>query len=57
MTEPFQFKDHDVKIEKRETVFHGFFRMDKLWLTPPAYYHTIPIVTKLFFSNNSASAL
>lgn len=33
MPKPFQFNDSDVTLEKRETVFQGFFRMDKLWLT------------------------
>ncbi|MGO2133797.1 MAG: NUDIX domain-containing protein [Marinobacter sp.] len=37
MTEPFQFKASDICIEKRETVFQGFFRMDKLWLTHPRF--------------------
>jgi ADP-ribose pyrophosphatase len=33
MPKPFQFNANDVTVEKRETVFQGFFRMDKLWLT------------------------
>ncbi len=33
MPAPFQFNASDVTIEKQETVFQGFFRMDKLWLT------------------------
>ncbi len=28
MTAPFQFKDTDVNIEKRETVYQGFFRIN-----------------------------
>lgn len=33
MPTPFQFDASNVKIDKRETVFQGFFAMDKLWLT------------------------
>lgn len=33
MPAPFQFNTNHVKIERQETVFQGFFRMDKLWLT------------------------
>lgn len=34
---PGQFGQDDVRIAKRETVFQGFFRMDKLWLTHPRF--------------------
>ena len=35
MTKPFQFNASDVTVEKRETVFQGFFRRDKLWVRHP----------------------
>lgn len=35
--EPFQFKASDVQVHKRETVFQGFFRMDKLLLSHPRF--------------------
>lgn len=31
--EPFQFTERDVRVESRETVFQGFFRMDRLKLS------------------------
>lgn len=31
--EPFQFSERDVHVESRETVFQGFFRMDRLQLS------------------------
>lgn len=35
--EPFQFKASDVQVHQRETVFQGFFRMDKLLLSHPRF--------------------
>lgn len=58
MTEPFQFKDSDVKIEKRETVFKGFFRMDKLWLTHPRFDgREMPTFTRELFIRGDATCV
>ncbi|KKN48297.1 hypothetical protein LCGC14_0654140, partial [marine sediment metagenome] len=56
MTEPFQFKASDVTIEKRETVFQGFFRMDKLWLTHPRFDgRNMPQFTRELFIRGDAT--
>lgn len=58
MTEPFQFKASDVKIEKRETVFQGFFRMDKLWLTHPRFDgREMPTFTRELFIRGDATCV
>lgn len=58
MTEPFQFKASDVTIEKRETVFQGFFRMDKLWLTHPRYDgRDMPLFTRELFIRGDATCV
>ncbi|MDN6320855.1 MAG: NUDIX domain-containing protein [Marinobacter sp.] len=58
MTEPFQFKASDVNIEKRETVFQGFFRMDKLWLTHPRFDgRNMPRFTRELFVRGDATCV
>lgn len=58
MTEPFQFKARDVTIEKRETVFQGFFRMDKLWLTHPRFDgRNMPLFTRELFIRGDATCV
>jgi len=58
MTEPFQFKASDVTIEKRETVFQGFFRMDKLWLTHPRFDgRNMPRFTRELFIRGDATCV
>ena len=58
MTEPFQFKASDVNIEKRETVFQGFFRMDKLWLTHPRFDgRNMPQFTRELFIRGDATCV
>jgi len=58
MTKPFQFNASDVKVEKRETVFQGFFRMDKLWLTHPRFDgHDMPVFTRELFIRGDATCV
>ena len=58
MTEPFQFSASDVTVEKRETVFQGFFRMDKLWLTHPRFDgREMPIFTRELFIRGDATCV
>jgi len=58
MTKPFQFKASDVKVEKRETVFQGFFRMDKLWLRHPRFDGTeMPTFTRELFIRGDATCV
>lgn len=58
MTEPFQFKASDISIEKRETVFQGFFRMDKLWLTHPRFDGgNMPQFTRELFIRGDATCV
>jgi len=58
MVEPFQFKASDVTIEKRETVFQGFFRMDKLWLTHPRFDgRSMPRFTRELFLRGDATCV
>jgi len=58
MTAPFQFKSTDVTIKKRETVFQGFFRMDKLWLTHPRFDGTdMPVFTRELFIRGDATCV
>ncbi len=58
MTEPFQFKASDVTVEKRETVFQGFFRMDKLWLTHPRFDgREMPVFTRELFIRGDATCV
>ena len=58
MTEPFQFKASDIRIEKRETVFQGFFRMDKLWLTHPRFDGgNMPQFTRELFIRGDATCV
>lgn len=58
MTEPFQFSASDVTVEKRETVFQGFFRMDKLWLTHPRFDgREMPVFTRELFIRGDATCV
>jgi ADP-ribose pyrophosphatase len=58
MTEPFQFNSNDVTIEKRETVFQGFFRMEKLWLTHSRFDGTeMPTFTRELFIRGDATCV
>ncbi len=58
MTKPFQFSASDVKVEKRETVFQGFFRMDKLWLTHPRFDGAeMPTFTRELFIRGDATCV
>lgn len=58
MAEPFQFKSTDVTIEKRETVFKGFFQMDKLWLTHPRFDgREMPTFTRELFIRGDATCV
>ena len=58
MTEPFQFQASDVTIDKRETVFEGFFRMDKLWLTHPRFDgRSMPQFTRELFLRGDATCV
>ncbi|WP_144780125.1 NUDIX domain-containing protein [Marinobacter maritimus] len=58
MTKPFQFEASDVTIEKRETVFQGFFRMDKLWLTHPRFDgRSMPLFTRELFLRGDATCV
>ncbi|WP_322002453.1 NUDIX domain-containing protein [Marinobacter alexandrii] len=58
MTEPFQFNSSDVTIEKRETVFQGFFRMDKLWLTHARFDgRDMPVFTRELFIRGDATCV
>ncbi|WP_417532097.1 NUDIX domain-containing protein [Marinobacter lipolyticus] len=58
MTKPFQFKTSDVSVEKRETVFQGFFRMDKLWLTHPRFDgRDMPVFTRELFIRGDATCV
>lgn len=58
MTEPFQFNASDVTIEKRETVFQGFFRMDKLWLTHARFDgQDMPVFTRELFIRGDATCV
>ena len=58
MPKPFQFNANDVKIEKRETVFQGFFRMDKLWLTHPRFDgREMPTFTRELFIRGDATCV
>ncbi|SDX34896.1 NUDIX domain-containing protein [Marinobacter mobilis] len=55
---PFQFGQHDVRIERRETVFQGFFRMDKLWLTHPRFGgDEMPLFTRELFIRGDATCV
>ena len=58
MTKPFQFNASDVKVEKRETAFQGFFRMDKLWLTHPRFDgRDMPVFTRELFIRGDATCV
>lgn len=58
MTKPFQFNASDVTVEKRETVFQGFFRMDKLWLTHPRFDgRDMPVFTRELFIRGDATCV
>jgi len=58
MPKPFQFQASDVRIEKRETVFQGFFRMDKLWLTHPRFDgREMPVFTRELFIRGDATCV
>ncbi|HET8801798.1 MAG TPA: NUDIX domain-containing protein [Marinobacter sp.] len=58
MTKPFQFNASDVTVEKRETVFQGFFRMDKLWLTHPRFDgRQMPVFTRELFVRGDATCV
>ncbi|MFC4259112.1 ADP-ribose diphosphatase [Marinobacter lacisalsi] len=56
--EPFQFKASDVDIRSRETVFQGFFRMDKVRLTHPRFDGSImPEFTRELFVRGDATCV
>lgn len=58
MTKPFQFSASDVSVEKRETVFQGFFRMDKLWLTHKRFDGAdMPVFTRELFVRGDATCV
>lgn len=58
MPKPFQFTESDVTIEKRETVFQGFFRMDKLWLTHARFDgREMPVFTRELFIRGDATCV
>ena len=58
MPKPFQFNASDVTVEKRETVFQGFFRMDKLWLTHARFDgREMPIFTRELFVRGDATCV
>lgn len=58
MIKPFQFKASDVTVEKRETVFQGFFRMDKLWLAHPRFDgRNMPTFTRELFIRGDATSV
>src|SRR5690554_691253 len=58
MPKLFQFSASDVNVEKRETVFQGFFRMDKLWLTHPRFDgRTMPGFTRELFVRGDATCV
>lgn len=55
---PFRFGQQDVRISRRETVFQGFFRMDKLWLTHPRFAgDEMPIFTRELFIRGDATCV
>lgn len=58
MPKPFQFNASDVIVKKRETVFQGFFRMDKLWLTHPRFDgDEMPVFTRELFIRGDATCV
>jgi len=58
MTKPFQFQANNVSVEKRETVFQGFFRMDKLWLSHPRFDgRTMSTFTRELFVRGDATCV
>ena len=58
MAKLFQFNADDVNVEKRETVFQGFFRMDKLWLTHPRFDgRDMPVFTRELFIRGDATCV
>ncbi|MDX1757537.1 MAG: NUDIX domain-containing protein [Marinobacter sp.] len=55
---PRQFGQDDVHVSKRETVFQGFFRMDKLWLTHPRFAGgEMPQFTRELFIRGDATCV
>lgn len=55
---PFRFGQQDVRVERRETVFQGFFRMDKLWLTHPRFAgDEMPVFTRELFIRGDATCV
>ncbi|QSP96069.1 NUDIX domain-containing protein [Marinobacter salinisoli] len=58
MTSPFQFNASDVHVERRETVFQGFFRLDKLWLTHARFDgREMPVFTRELFIRGDATCV
>lgn len=58
MSEPFQFNAEDVTVRKRETVFQGFFRMDKLWLSHRRFEGgDMPVFTRELFIRGDATCV
>ncbi len=56
--EPFQFRASDVEVRERETVFKGFFRMDKLWLTHARFEGgTMPEFSRELFVRGDATCI
>ncbi|PSF05883.1 ADP-ribose diphosphatase [Marinobacter fuscus] len=58
MPKPFQFTANDVQVQKRDTVFQGFFRMDKLWLSHPRFDgRAMPLFTRELFIRGDATCV
>lgn len=56
--QPFQFKASDVQVRKRETVYEGFFRMEKLSLTHARFDgSTTPEYTRELFVRGDATCV
>lgn len=56
--EPFEFDANHVNVEKRETVFQGFFRVDKLWLTHRRFDGSnMPTFTRELFMRGDATCV
>ncbi|OEY66602.1 NUDIX domain-containing protein [Marinobacter sp. X15-166B] len=58
MSAPFQFTADDVKLTRQETVYQGFFRMDKLWLTHARFDgRPMPEFTRELFIRGDATCV
>lgn len=55
---PFQFSARDVRIESRETVFQGFFRVDKLMLSHARFAGDVtPVFSRELFLRGDATCV